>query len=175
MFDISSVISQMPSDIDLCDTNVAKDIIAKTWELFFHPKALRTAHKGKDTRGYNLRLCLRDMATVVEADQAARAGDIGRLMQMWKRWSIMAQGMKGLSLYGQHLPRLILLLQHYLPPGLAFLIKHSILVASGGRANHWMAKDLYLECQIWWLKNFFNHAVSQIDLVIVEQGFSKGN
>lgn len=150
----------MDSTIDLCNTDVATEIIQKSWTLFFDQQSLESSKLKKDYRAYNLRLRLRDLATVVEAENATKAGDIGRLLQMWKRWSIMAQGIKGLSLYGQHLPRLILLLEHYLPPGLSYLIKHSMLVASSGRGGHFIPKDLLLELQNWWLKYFFNNTVS---------------
>jgi hypothetical protein len=35
----------------------------------------------------NLLLQLSDFATIIEGNQAMKAGNIGRLMNMWKRWS----------------------------------------------------------------------------------------
>jgi hypothetical protein len=105
---------------------------------------------------------LRDLATVVEADHAMRAGDIGRLMSMWKRWSIFAQGINGLSHYALHLPWYILILEEYLPKKLAKVIKHSLLIPSSGREGHWVAKDFFLEVQNYWLKYFYNNSVCNL-------------
>lgn len=88
-----------------------------------------------------------------------RQGDVGCLMLMWKRWSVMAQGIKGLSHYSLHLPRTVLLLEKYLPHGLSQIIKHSLLVCPSGREGHFVAKDFFLEIQNYWLKFFYNNSV----------------
>lgn len=107
-------------------------------------------------------LRLRDFATVVEAHEATRAGDIGRLMLMWKQWAIMAQGMKGLSHYSRHIPRIVLLLEEDLPKDLARAIKHSLLIPSNKRPDHWLPIDEYLEISIFYLKRVYNNTVSPI-------------
>lgn len=126
------VIKKRSGSTDILDTETANSIIEETHSKYFTEAALQSALETGDIRGYNLRLRLRDLATYVEADQAAKIGDIGRLIQMWKRWSIMAHGNTGLSHYAQHLPRLVLLLEHYLPKGLAHVIKHSMLISARG-------------------------------------------
>lgn len=86
---------------------------------------LKNTKERQDWTSYNMQLRLRDFASVIEGDHAMRAGDIGRVMNMWKRWSIMVQGSTGLSHYAIHLPRFILILKKYLPFKLAKAIKHS--------------------------------------------------
>lgn len=73
-----------------------------------------------------LHLCLRlqDFTSVVEADDSMQAGDIGRLMMMWKRWAVMAQEIKGMSHYANHLPCLIVLLEQDSLPHLSQAIKN---------------------------------------------------
>lgn len=95
--------------------------------------------------GYNLRLRLRDLGTVIEMDQAMRAGDIGRVMIILKQWSIMTHGVKGMSHYARHIPRLVLLLEKYLPKPVSHVIKHLLLIPASGRAGHFVAKDFFLK------------------------------
>lgn len=138
----------------------AEHIIDECFETYLTASAVKdTISKGDNTR-HNLCLRLQDLATVIEADQAMRAGDIGRLLLLWKQWSIMAQGMKGLSHYGLHLPRLVVLLGKQLPSHLAYVLKHSMLILASGREGHFISKDLYLEYQNFWLKYFYNNLVS---------------
>ncbi|PLW10604.1 hypothetical protein PCANC_23141 [Puccinia coronata f. sp. avenae] len=44
----------------------------------------------------NLLLRLSDFATIIEGNRAMKAGDIGRLMNMWKSWSVIANGVPNL-------------------------------------------------------------------------------
>lgn len=140
---------------------MAQSLIDQCYERYFSYESLETSSKTGDWTLYNLRLRLRDFASIVEADQAMRTGDIGRTMSMWKRWAVMAQGLKGLSHYAIHLPRFILILERFLPKKVAKAIKHSLLIPTGGRDGHWVAKDFYLEIQNYWLKYFYNNSVSQ--------------
>ncbi|KAI7937705.1 hypothetical protein MJO29_015020 [Puccinia striiformis f. sp. tritici] len=132
-------------------------IIELCYERYFSPNALRQATTIKDQKHINLLLRLRDFATVVECNRSMRAGDIGRLMNVWRRWSIMAQGIKGLNKYAIHLPRMVLLLTRVLPPGLRLVLCHSLLISPKGRPGHFVAKDFYLEVQNYWLKYFYNN------------------
>ncbi|KAH9469724.1 hypothetical protein Pst134EA_007004 [Puccinia striiformis f. sp. tritici] len=106
----------------------------------------------------NTLLRLHEFSTVVEANRAMKAGDIGRLMIVWKMWSVMCQGLKGLHNYSSYLPHMVLLLTELLPPSLAKLFKHSLLFSPTGRENHFVAKDFYLELQNYWLKFVFNRS-----------------
>ncbi|POW02931.1 hypothetical protein PSHT_11888 [Puccinia striiformis] len=105
----------------------------------------------------NLLLGLRDFATVVECDCAMRARDIGRVINMWTPWSVMANGMMGLKNYAIHLPWMVLLLTKVLPDGLATTLKHSLLVSPRGQEDHLVTKDFYLENHNFWLEYFYNH------------------
>lgn len=146
--------------VDVLDHKISQDIIDDCFEQYLTASAAEDAkEKGYNTR-HNLCLRLQDLATFIEADQAMRAGDIGRVLLMWKQWSIMAQGIKGLSHYGFHLPRLVLLLEKYLPPSLAHVLKHSMLILASGRDGHFISKDLHLEYQNFLLKYCYNHSVS---------------
>lgn len=139
---------------------MAQALIDECHRMYCSTHSIRQASQSNDGALYNMRLRLRDFGTVIEADDAMRAGDIGRLMSMWKHWSILAQGLTGLSHYALHLPQYILILEEYLPKKLAHVIKHSLLIPSSGREGHWVSKDFYLETQNVWLKYFYNHSVS---------------
>jgi hypothetical protein len=45
----------------------------------------------------NFLIRLQEFSTVVEANRAMKAGNIGRLMNVWKMWLVMSQGLKGLN------------------------------------------------------------------------------
>ncbi|KAA1113943.1 hypothetical protein PGTUg99_020757 [Puccinia graminis f. sp. tritici] len=130
--------------IDLCYTR------------FFGCTALQNADKSDSPKLFNLMTRLRDFATVIEANRAMKAGDIGRLLNIWRRWSVMAQGITGLTHYAIHLPRMILLITKVLPPALCHAIQHSLLVTPSGRPGHFVAKDFLLETFNYWLKFMFN-------------------
>ncbi|PLW46799.1 hypothetical protein PCASD_06026 [Puccinia coronata f. sp. avenae] len=106
----------------------------------------------------NFLIRLQEFSTVVEANRAMKAGDIGRLMNVWKMWLVMSQGLKGLNNYSSYLPRAVLLLNEVLPPDLAKLFRHSLLFSPSGRDNHFVAKDFYLEIQNYWLKYVYNRS-----------------
>ncbi|EHS63592.1 uncharacterized protein PGTG_20686 [Puccinia graminis f. sp. tritici CRL 75-36-700-3] len=74
----------------------------------------------------NLLVRLHEFSTVVEADRAMKAGDIGRLINIWRMWSVMSQSLPGLTHYATYLPRLVLLLTKVLPEGLSRFFRHSI-------------------------------------------------
>ncbi|OAV92777.1 hypothetical protein PTTG_27538 [Puccinia triticina 1-1 BBBD Race 1] len=132
--------------VDLCSTQ------------FFSPAALQSASADSATGLKNTLLWLRDFATIIECDHAMRAGDIGRVLNMWKRWTVMAHGIKGLNNYAIYLPRMILLLTKVLPSGLAKTLLHSLLINPTGRPNHFVAKDFFLKNNNFWLKYFYNHS-----------------
>ena len=92
----------------------------------------------------------------MEANWAMNAGDIGRLMNIWKLWLVMSQSLKGLNHYLLYLPQLVLMLTQLLPPSLSKLFRHQMLVSPSGRPNHFVAKDFFLENQNYWLKYFYN-------------------
>ncbi|KAI7967511.1 hypothetical protein MJO29_000788 [Puccinia striiformis f. sp. tritici] len=147
-------------------------VIDDCYERFFSPDSRRKALLEKNTKKYNLIVRLRDFATVVECNNAMRAGDVGRLLNIWCRWTIMAQGITGLTNYGIHLPRMLLLLTKVLPPGLRKVLQHSLLICPSGRPGHFVAKDFYLEVQNYWLKYFFNRTGTGTDISRMMNVFS---
>jgi hypothetical protein len=109
---------------NLCELSSQEisDIVEDTYIKFFSAKSKSAAAGKPSAKLSNLLLRLADFSTIVEADSAMKAGDIGRVMNVWKRWSIIAQGVKTLTQYSVHLPRMIILLNHVLPPGLRKVI-----------------------------------------------------
>ncbi|KAH9473211.1 hypothetical protein Pst134EA_000286 [Puccinia striiformis f. sp. tritici] len=154
----------LDEELPLWDDSRAQTVIDQCYERLFSPKARRAAEKEatkKDSPNpklANLLLRLHDFATVIEADRAMKAGDIGRLLNMWRMWSVMAQGIKGLNKYAIHLPRMLILLTDVLPPGLQKVLQHSMLITPSGRAGHFVGKDFFLEVQNCWLKYVYNNS-----------------
>jgi hypothetical protein len=99
-------------------------------------------------------------------------GDYGRLMFMWQRWAVMTQGLGNMPHYSKHLPKLIVLLYHVLPKPLSSIILNTLLLSPSGKLGHFMATDLYLELQNYWLKFFFNHSGIGTDIDRLKEVFS---
>ncbi|KAA1078862.1 hypothetical protein PGTUg99_010718 [Puccinia graminis f. sp. tritici] len=133
------------------------EVVNETYIRFFSAEAKLDATLQTSPKLYNTILRLADFATIAKGDAAMKAGDIGRVMNVWKRWAVIAQGIKKLTQYSIQLPRMILLLNEILPSGLAHIIKHSMFVAPHGRQKHFVAKDQFLESQNYWLKHFQQH------------------
>ncbi|EFP76793.2 uncharacterized protein PGTG_02254 [Puccinia graminis f. sp. tritici CRL 75-36-700-3] len=106
----------------------------------------------------NTLLQLHDFSTVVEAKRSMRAGDVGRLLLIWKKWSLMSQALRGITNYSSYLPRMVLLLTVISPPSMSTYLKHNLLFSPTGRRNHFVAKDQWLEVQNYWLKFLFNRS-----------------
>ncbi|KAA1089735.1 hypothetical protein PGT21_028386 [Puccinia graminis f. sp. tritici] len=128
-------------------------IVETCYNRFCSPDARRKAKSFPQLN--NLLVRLQDFSTVIEANRAMKAGDIGRLINIWKMWAFMTQSLPGLTHYSAYLPRLILLLTKVLPSSLAKLIRHTLLVSPSGRPNHFVAKDFFLENFNYWLKYFY--------------------
>ena len=68
---------------------------------------LMSLEKAKDEGNHkltNLILQARNFELVIECDNSMHGGDIGRFINIWRQWLVMAQGVKGLNKYGIHLP-----------------------------------------------------------------------
>ncbi|KAH9807657.1 hypothetical protein DFH28DRAFT_1138510 [Melampsora americana] len=157
---------------DHLDTKNAQEVVDECHTQFFTVASLKLAEENGDQVGYNLRLRLRDLGSIVEMDHAMKRGDIGRVMIILKTWSFMSHGVKGMSHYARHIPRLVLLLEHYLPKPVAHVIKHSLLIPASGRDGHFIAKDFYLELQNYWLKYFYNHSGPGTNIKRLTERFS---
>lgn len=136
-----------------------KEVIDDTYDQYLGPQAVQKAQEAGDDQLIRFLLRLQDFATVIEASRAMSAGDVGRMIRVWKRWSVMAHGMNRLKHYTNYLPRLIILLNHTLPKDLGDIIKFNLLVCPSGRPGHFVPKDFFLEVQNFWLKFFYNNVV----------------
>ncbi|POW13543.1 hypothetical protein PSTT_03691 [Puccinia striiformis] len=131
--------------IPVIPTEAWNQAIKKCYEAYCSPAARRKAAQLKCPKLSNLLIRIKDFLTGVEANRAMKAGDIGRLLRVWKMWSIMTQSLPGLTHYSAYLPRLVLLITRILPPSLAKLIRHTLLLSPSGRPSHFVAKDFHLE------------------------------
>ena len=134
------------------------NIIEVCYSQFFSPQARAEAAKHKSSsRLSNTLIMLHDFSTIVEAKRSMSAGDVGRLMIVWKKWSLMSQSLPGITNYSSYLPRLVLLLTVILPPSLRKYLRHNLPISPSGRKNHFVSKDFWLEIQNYWIKYFYNH------------------
>ncbi|KAA1124263.1 hypothetical protein PGTUg99_020108 [Puccinia graminis f. sp. tritici] len=134
------------------------EIVQECYDTYFSPQARSAASQpGTCAKLSNTLLQLHDFSTVVEAKRSMKAGDVGRLMLIWKKWSIMTQAMKGITNYSSYLPRMVLMLTVILPPDLRTYLKHNLLISPTGREDHFVAKDYWLEIQNYWIKFLFNN------------------
>ncbi|KNF04588.1 hypothetical protein PSHT_16054 [Puccinia striiformis] len=118
--------------IPVIPTEAWNQAIKKCYEAYCSPAARRKAAQLKCPKLSNLLIRIKDFLTGVEANRAMKAGDIGRLLRVWKMWSIMTQSLPGLTHYSAYLPRLVLLITRILPPSLAKLIRHTLLLSPSG-------------------------------------------
>lgn len=153
------MIASKDTPLNLAEEGVAEELIEECYSRYCSEESRDSRSNIKDGNLTNMKLRIRDFASLVEADSAMRQGDVGRMMLMWKRWAILAQGMEGMGNYALALPWYILLLEQYLPPSVGWALRHSLLVCPSGRPGHFVAKDFYLEMQNYWLKYFYNHSV----------------
>ena len=72
-------------------------IIENTYERFFSPTASRKASESPSPKLSNLIRRLSDFATIVEGNSAMKSGDIGHVINVWKHWVVLAQGIKKLT------------------------------------------------------------------------------
>jgi hypothetical protein len=106
----------------------------------------------------NTLIQLQEFSTVVEANQAMKAGNIGSLLNIWKLWLVLSQGLKGLHNYLSYLPHTILLFDEVLNPSQSKLFRHLLLFSPSGKDNHYMFKDGYLKVQNYWLKHVYSQS-----------------
>ena len=101
-----------------------------------------------------------------------RTGDIGRFLNMWRCWTVMTHGIKGLNNYAIYLPRMIILLTKVLLKGLATTLLHSLLINPSRRPKYFVAKDFFLENNDFWLKYFYNHSRIGTKICRLKDSFS---
>ncbi|KNF05273.1 hypothetical protein PSTG_01487 [Puccinia striiformis f. sp. tritici PST-78] len=170
--------TDMDEELPMWEPVRAEAVIDECYDQLFSPKSCREAEKeakkvdAPNPKLANLLLRLHDFATVLEADRSMKAGDIGRLLNVWRMWSVMAQGIRGLDKYAIHLPRMLILLTEVLPPGLQKVLQHSMLVTPSGRDGHFVGKDFFLEVQNCWLKYVYNNSGIGTNIRRLMDGFS---
>ncbi|EFP85455.2 uncharacterized protein PGTG_11811 [Puccinia graminis f. sp. tritici CRL 75-36-700-3] len=133
-------------------------IINECYDRFCSPLSRSTAAAMDCPKLSNNLIQLHDFSTVVEAKRSMKAGDVGRLILIWKKWSLMAQALTGLTNYSSYLPRMVLLLTVFLPDSLSKYLRHNLLISPSGRPGHFVAKDFWLEIQNYWIKFLYNHS-----------------
>ncbi|PLW12041.1 hypothetical protein PCANC_20440 [Puccinia coronata f. sp. avenae] len=106
----------------------------------------KDAAKENQPRLHNVLVCIHNFSTIIEAKNAMKAGDIGRLMNVWKMWVVMSQAIKSLKHYSAYLP--------------------------SGRKDQFMAKDNFMEHQNYWLKHFFNGGGIETQIDCLKKLFS---
>ncbi|EFP90817.2 uncharacterized protein PGTG_16843 [Puccinia graminis f. sp. tritici CRL 75-36-700-3] len=132
--------------------------VEQTYNRFCSRDALLGNLAKSSTTHLNLLLRIRDFGTIIEANQAMKAGDYGRLMYMWDQWAVMTQGLGQMPHYSKHLPKLIVQLKYVLPDSLAQVVLNTLLISPSGIPGHFVATDQYLEVLNYWLKYFFNNS-----------------
>ncbi|KAI7958836.1 hypothetical protein MJO28_002627 [Puccinia striiformis f. sp. tritici] len=147
-------------------------IVDECYSTFCTRQARKAAKALNCPRLYNTLLMLHDFSTVVEAKPSMKAGDIGRLLSVWKKWSLMAQALPGITNYSSYLPRQVLLLTVILPPSLRKYLRHNLLMSPTGRKDHFVAKDFWLEIQNYWLKFLYNRSGMGINIDQLRDVFS---
>ncbi|POW18097.1 hypothetical protein PSHT_06192 [Puccinia striiformis] len=68
-------------------TGAWNSIILECYERFCSPRSRHEAAKESCPKLHNLLVRMQEFSTVVEANNAMKAGDIGRLINIWKMWS----------------------------------------------------------------------------------------
>ncbi|KAA1123550.1 hypothetical protein PGTUg99_007721 [Puccinia graminis f. sp. tritici] len=136
------------------------------------PQARSLAAAMESPKLSNNLIQLHDFSTVVEAKQSMKSGDAGRLILIWKKWSLMSQALTGLTNYSSYLPRMVLLLMVFLPPSLSKYLRHVLLISPSGRPGHFVAKDFWLEIQNYWIKFLYNHSGTGTQIDCLQDVFS---
>ncbi|EFP86716.1 uncharacterized protein PGTG_13098 [Puccinia graminis f. sp. tritici CRL 75-36-700-3] len=143
--------------LETIPTDRWNNIVNSCYNDFCSPEARRSAVARENPKLHNVLIMLHDFSSVVEASRAMKAGDVGRLMLVWKKWCLMAQALTGMTNYSSYLPRMVLLLTVILPPALQKYLQHNLLMSPSGRPDHFVAKDFHLETHNAWLKWFYNN------------------
>jgi hypothetical protein len=149
-----------------------KVLVDKVYTQFCSGSARHSEVASKLVTHANMLLRICNFATIVEANWAMKAGDPGRHIYMWQRWSVMGQAIPNLPHYSKQLPRLILLLEEGLPCSLAKVVQSTMLISPTGREDHFMPTDQFVEVQNYWLKHFFNSSGTGTEIDRLKDVFS---
>jgi hypothetical protein len=142
--------------LPVIETEEWNSIVEDCYTQFCTGQACKEAKARDCSRLHNTLVMLHDFSTVVEAKRSMRDGDVGRLMIIWSKWSLMTQALPGITNYSTYLPRAVLLLTVILPPDMRKYLRHNLLITPTGCDDHFLSKDGWLEVQNYWLKHFYN-------------------
>ncbi|EFP76489.2 uncharacterized protein PGTG_02930 [Puccinia graminis f. sp. tritici CRL 75-36-700-3] len=147
----------IPQEVGTIPTDAWNKIVDSCYSRFCSSQARRDAATRDCPKLHNTLVMLHDFSSVVEASRSMKAGDIGRLLIVWKKWCLMSQSLSGMTNYSSYLPRMVLLLTVILPVSMQKFMQHNLLFSPSGRKNHFVAKDYHLETFNAWLKFFYNN------------------
>jgi hypothetical protein len=147
---------QLGEEKHVIPTNKWNKIFNQCYETYCTASARKAAESRDCPKLHNTLVQLHDFSSVVEAKRIMKAGDVGRLMIVWKKWCVMAQSIKKITNYSSYLPRTVILLSGGLNPSLSKYLRHNLLISPTGRDNHFVAKEFWLEIQNYWIKYFYN-------------------
>jgi hypothetical protein len=147
---------QLGEEKPLIPTNKWNELVNQFYEKYCTAHAQKAAKSRVCPKLHNMLVQLHDFSSVFEAKRSMKAGDVGRIMIVWKKWCVMAQSIKKITNYSSYLPRMVILLLGGLNPSLSNYLWHNLLISPTGRANHFVGKDFWLEIQNYYLKYFYN-------------------
>jgi hypothetical protein len=90
-------------ELPTMDTDKWNGYVEECYAQFFSPQARWDCSKEKSPKLHEFFMRLHNFSTVVEANHATKAGDIGQLMSIWKVWLLMLQALPGLFNYRTYL------------------------------------------------------------------------
>lgn len=88
------MIASKGSKVSLAEDGVAESLVEECYTRYCLSESRNSKLNEHDGNFHNMKWRIQDFASLVEADMAMREGDVGRMMLMWKRWAILAQGME---------------------------------------------------------------------------------
>ncbi|PLW44064.1 hypothetical protein PCASD_04831 [Puccinia coronata f. sp. avenae] len=90
--------------LPVIETEEWNSIVEDCYTQFCTGQARKEAKARDCSRLHNTLVMLHNFSTVVEAKRSMRDGDVGRLMIIWSKWSLMTQALPGITNYSNYLP-----------------------------------------------------------------------
>ncbi|PLW57432.1 hypothetical protein PCANC_01769 [Puccinia coronata f. sp. avenae] len=90
--------------LPVIETEEWNSIVEDCYTQFCTGQARKEAKARDCSRLHNTLVMLHNFSTVVEAKRSMRDGDVGRLMIIWSKWSLMTQALPGITNYSTYLP-----------------------------------------------------------------------
>lgn len=96
---------------------------------------------------------IRDALVFCVFEQAVSHADAGRVIRVLKYWALAFRG-AGQHNYARECVEVLVKWKYELPPALRAALEKSWFVNRWGKIGRWIASDLYLEQQNYWIKVF---------------------